>query len=89
MPMITDYKNVPNLVSTLYKIANLNPNIVLTGHGKSTTTESIKRDADLLSSVWKHVKSGYVKGKNSDEILDDIKDKLGPKYKPLYKDFSS
>jgi hypothetical protein len=51
--------------------------------------ESIKRDADLLSSVWKHVKSGYVKGKNSDEILDDIKDKLGPKYKPLYKDFSS
>lgn len=89
MPMITDYKNVSNLISTLYSIANLNPTIVLTGHGKATTIESIMRDADLLSIVWKQVKSDFAKGKNSNETLEDIKTKLGPKYKLLYKDFSS
>ena len=89
MPMITDHKNVPNLVSTLYKIANLNPTIVLTGHGNATTVESIKRDADLLSIVWKQVKSDFEKGKNFNETLENIKAKLGPKYKSLYKDFNS
>lgn len=89
MPIITDYKNVPNLINTLNTIACLNPTIVLTGHGKATTMESIKRDADLLSSVWKQVKSDFEKGKNSNETLKGIKVKLGLKYKPLYKDFSS
>jgi len=89
MPMISDYKNVPNLISTLNAIANLNPKIVLTGHGKSTTIESVKRDADFLSSIWKQVKTDFEKGKNSNEILEEIKVKLGPKYNHLYKDFNS
>lgn len=89
MPMVTDYKNVPNLISTLYVIANLNPNIVLTGHGKATTIESVKRDADFLSSIWKQVKTDFEKGKNSNEILEEIKVELGPKYNHLYKDFNS
>ena len=87
--MITDYKNIPNLVNTLYTIANLNPIIVLTGHGNATTVESIKRDADLLSSVWKQVNSNFEKGINSIETLEDIKVRLGAKYSPLYKDFNS
>nr|WP_321235285.1 MBL fold metallo-hydrolase [uncultured Psychroserpens sp.] len=89
MPMISDYKNVPNLISILYKIANLNPTVVLTGHGKATTTESVIRDADLLSNVWEKVTSDFAKGKSSNEIIEDIKVTLGPKYKPLYKDFNS
>tara|TARA_R110001632_G_scaffold83134_4_gene184233 strand:- start:566 stop:1528 length:963 start_codon:yes stop_codon:yes gene_type:complete len=89
MPMITGHGNVPNLIKTLYAIANLTPTIVLTGHGKATTVKSVIRDADLLSSVWKQVKSDYEKGKKSNETLIDIKAKLEPKYKLLYKDFSS
>ena len=89
MPMITNYKNVLNLVSTLNFIANLNPTIVLTGHGNASTEESIKRDADLLSIVWKQVKSDFEKGKNFNETLENIKAKLEPKYKSLYKDFNS
>ncbi|MEW7278238.1 MBL fold metallo-hydrolase [Aquimarina sp. 2201CG1-2-11] len=89
MPMITGHGNIPNLINTLNIIAKLNPSIVLTGHGKATTVESILRDADLLSSVWKQVKSGYQKGKKPNETLKNIKAKLAPEYKPLYKDFSS
>ena len=47
------------------------------------------RDADLLSSVLEEVKTGNEKGKNSDEILQNVRAKLGPKYRPLYKDFVS
>jgi glyoxylase-like metal-dependent hydrolase (beta-lactamase superfamily II) len=89
MPVITDHGNVPNLISTLYNIAKLNPRIVLTGHGSATTVESILRDADLLSSVWKQVQIDSKKGKKPNETLLAIKTTLGPKYSTLYKDFSS
>ncbi|SNZ00028.1 MBL fold metallo-hydrolase [Flagellimonas pacifica] len=87
MPVITGHGNVPNLISTLYAIAKLEPTIVLTGHGSATTPESIKRDADLLSSVWKQVQSDYGNGRTPEEILLTVKAKLEPKYGPLYKDF--
>ncbi|OJJ16967.1 MBL fold metallo-hydrolase [marine bacterium AO1-C] len=87
MPMITGHGNVPNLIKTLQAIAKLNPSIVLTGHGKATTAKSIKRDADLLSSVWKQVKASHKKGKTLDEILSNVSAKLGSKYSVLYQDF--
>ncbi len=87
MPIITSHGNIPNLIETLYAIVKLNPTIVLTGHGKATTVKSVIRDANLLSSVWKHVKEGYEKGEKLNKILLDIKTKLDPKYSPLYKDF--
>ncbi|PKV49696.1 glyoxylase-like metal-dependent hydrolase (beta-lactamase superfamily II) [Aquimarina sp. MAR_2010_214] len=89
MPMITGHGNVPNLISMLNTVAKLNPTIVLTGHGKATNVESVIRDADLLSSVWKQVKSDYEKGKKPNETLKDIEAKLTLKYKLLYNDFSS
>lgn len=88
MPMITGHGNVPNLIKTLHAIAKLKPSIVLTGHGKATTAKSLMRDADLLSSVWKQVKTDHKNGKQFNETLSDIMAKLGPKYKPLYKDFT-
>ena len=89
MPIITDHGNIPNLIDTLYDIAKLNPTIVLTGHGKATKIKSILRDADLLSNVWKHVKADFEKDKKPSETLLDIRAKLGPKYKLLYKNFDS
>jgi len=89
MPIITGHGNVSNLIDTLYAIAKLNPVVVLTGHGSATTVKSVIRDASLLSRVWKLVKAGYEKDKNPNEILLDVRSKLGPKYRPLYKDFVS
>ncbi|WP_190808803.1 MBL fold metallo-hydrolase [Flagellimonas sp. S3867] len=89
MPVITGHGNVPNLINTLYAIAKLNPTMVLTGHGSATTAKSVKRDAYLLSSVWKQVKTDSKNDKTADETLLNIRAKLGPKYEPLYKDFTS
>jgi len=89
MPIITGHGNVPNLINTLYKIAKLNPTIVLPGHGRATVVKSVIRDANLLSSVWEQVKIDYKNDKKWDETLLDVRDKLGPKYSPLYKDFSA
>lgn len=89
MPIITDHGNVPNLINTLYAIAKLNPTIILTGHGGVTTVKSVIRDADLLSSIWKQVKADYENDKKSNETLLDVRAKLGPKYRLLYKDFVS
>ncbi|CAM1348557.1 MBL fold metallo-hydrolase [Tenacibaculum crassostreae] len=89
MPMITEHGNIPSLISILNTVIKLNPDIVLTGHGKPTNLESVIRDAKLLSSVWEQVKSDYKKGKKTNETLETVKTKLGPKYKLLYKDFNS
>ena len=87
MPIITGHGNVPNLINTLYAVEKLNPTIVLTGHGRATTVDSVLRDANLLSSVWQQVKADAGNDKTSDETLLDVSTKLGPKYRPLYKDF--
>ena len=89
MPIITPSSNVANMIDTLYAVIKLNPAIVLTGHGKATTVKSVIRDADLLDSVWKLVKEGFEDAKKSNEILLQVSAILGPKYRPLYKDFDS
>jgi len=89
MPMITDHGNVPNLIDTLHEIATLSPDVVLTGHGNATTVTSVKRDAEMLSSIWEQVSRDHKKGIGHKETLIYIKTILGPKYKPLYKDFVS
>ncbi len=87
MPIITGHGNVVTLIDTLYTTAKLNPAIVLTGHGRATTVKSLIRDAELLSSVWAQVKSGYETDKKPNDTLSDVIDKIGQKYRPLYKDF--
>jgi cyclase len=87
MPIIIDHGNVANLINTLYAVVELNPTIVLPGHGVPTTVKSVIRDADLLSVVWDRVKEGYKAGKNKEEILSQISTTLEPKYKHLYKNF--
>ena len=89
MPMITDHGNIPNLIDSLHEFAELNPDIVLTGHGNATTSKSVIRDAEFLASVWEQVGSDHKKGLEPNEILMQVKAKLGPKYQPLYKDFES
>ena len=89
MPILTYHGNVPHLIDTLYEVAKLNPEIVLTGHGKATSGKSIKRDADLVAGVWKLVKAGYDDNKKPDEIVLDVSDELGPTYRPLYQNFDS
>jgi len=89
MPMITDHGNIPNLIDSLHEIAKLSPDIVLTGHGNATTIKSVKRDAELLSSIWEQVRLDHKNGITSDETLLRVKTNLGPKYHPLYKDFAS
>ena len=89
MPIMTHHGNVPNLIDTLLAVIKLNPAIVLPGHGKPTTVESVERDADILNATWKLVKEGHEAGKKPEEILSQFSTELGPKYKPLYKDFGS
>ena len=89
MPIMTPRGNIPNLINTLNTVVKLNPAIVLTGHGKVTTVKSVIRDAKLLDSVWKLVKEGHDNGKTSGDILSQVISKLGPEYRPLYKDFDS
>jgi hypothetical protein len=80
---------VVNLVDTLGDVIKLDHAIVLTGHGKATTSKSLIRDANLLDGVWQLVKTGYEDDKKSDEILLQVSAMLGPKYRPLYKNFDS
>ncbi|WP_274050514.1 MBL fold metallo-hydrolase [Thalassomonas haliotis] len=89
MPIMTPDINVANLIDTLYAVANLKPAIVLTGHGKTTTVKSVIRDADLLAAVKKLVQDGYKNDKKPDEITVQASTKLGPKYRPLYKNFDA
>ncbi|WP_019028163.1 MBL fold metallo-hydrolase [Colwellia piezophila] len=89
MPMIIYHGNVDNLINTINVVAKLNPTIVLPGHGKPTTGKSVIRDADLLAAVWSMVKAGYKAGNPQDEIQKQISTKLGPIYRPLYKNFDS
>jgi len=89
MPIITGHGNVITLIDTLNTIVKLDPSIVLTGHGTVTTTKSLIRDADLLSRVWAQVRTGYEKSEKANEILSNVIDKLGVKYRPLYKDFDA
>lgn len=89
MPMITGHGNVPNLIKTLQAIAKLRPAVVLTGHGKATNAQAIKRDADLLASVWQQVKTNYAKGIKLEDTLAAVKATLEAKYSPLYKNFTA
>lgn len=89
MPIMTPHGNVPNLIDTLYAVVKLKPAIVLPGHGKPTTVKSVIRDAELLDAVWKLVKEGLDGDETPDEILSQHFTKLGPEYRPLYKDFDS
>jgi glyoxylase-like metal-dependent hydrolase (beta-lactamase superfamily II) len=89
MPMITDHGNIPNLIDSLHEFAELNPDIVLTGHGNATTGKSVIRDAEFLASVWEQVGLYHKKDLEPNEILMQVKAKLGPKYQPLYKNFES
>ena len=70
-------------------MSELNPTIVLPGHGKPTTVKSVIRDANFLKVVWHQVKEGYDAGKKEDEILSKISTTLRTKYKPLYKNFDA
>ena len=89
MPIITPNANVPNLIATLNKVVKLKPSVVLTGHGSTTTLKSVKRDANLLASVWQLVKDGYKTGKKLDDIISQASTELAPTYKPLYKNFDT
>ena len=89
MPMITGHGNIPDLINTLKVVEKLNPSIVLTGHGKATTVNSVKRDISLLSTIWERVTLDYKKGKKATKTLEDLRVILEPKYKLLYKDFDS
>lgn len=89
MPIVTSHGNTLNLINTLHTVSKLNPTIVLTGHGKATSVESVKRDAKFLSSIWKQVKTAYENGKNFDETLLDINMQLKPIYSSIYKNYDA
>jgi glyoxylase-like metal-dependent hydrolase (beta-lactamase superfamily II) len=89
MPMITDHGDIPGLIKVLFTVAELHPDIVLTGHGNATTAKSITRDANLLTSLWEIVKENHSNGKMPDETLVEVSAELGPQYEPLYIDFVS
>lgn len=89
MPIITNPKNLPELINTLKKVASLQPNIVLTGHGKATNKTAIQRDLDLLTNVMRIVEEEYKKGKKAAEILPVVKSNLATKFLSKYKNFDS
>ncbi len=89
MPIITEDVNIPSLINTLNFIAELNPTKILIGHGNTTTVRSIKRDINLLSSVWKQVELDNKNGNRPEETLLKIKTELNPEYTFLYKNYTA
>ncbi|MTI39722.1 MBL fold metallo-hydrolase [Fulvivirga lutimaris] len=89
MPMITDHGDIDGLINTLNLVVQLNPSIVLTGHGSATTMSSVIRDSELLTSVWEQVKLDHKSGHTPVKTLSAVSVKLSSKYEPLYKDFTT
>lgn len=89
LPIMTHHGNLPNLIETLNRVVELNPTVVLPGHGEPTTVDSPKRDVLFLTSVLKMVDDGRTTGLSSDEIVTGVKQHLGPKYAQFYRDFES
>ena len=89
MPIMTPRGNVPNLIETLNTVINMNPMIVLPGHGKVTTVKSVIRDAEFLTAAWQQIKKSLDNGKKSSDTLLLVISKLEQEYRMQYKDFDS
>lgn len=89
VPIMTPRGNVPQLVNVLNMLKKMKPEFVLTGHGKTTTVESLVRDSEFLEAAWTLVKEGYSEDKTLDLIVPHVLATLNDKYRPLYRDFDA
>ena len=56
----------------LDELNQLQPDVVIPGHGKVTDLEGVMRLKNLLQSFWDAVQQGYDKGQSDFEMVDDV-----------------
>lgn len=89
MPIITDHSDMEAWIENLNYIEELNPTIVLTGHGHATTKVSVMRDSEFFLSILKQIKTGCENRTSLDEIQFSIRSQMGPVYQGLYENFDA
>jgi len=88
LPIMTPRGKVTNLIETLNLVIELQPEIVLPGHGNVTTIASVKRDKQFLEAVWQQVKASDNRAKLMADLSDN-NNKLRKAYQSQYKDFDA
>ena len=89
MPILINPSHVQQLINTLKTIAKLQPEFVLTGHGKPTIKQAIHRDIDLLTKVMKLVKDAHQLNKKQPEIESIVINELSNEFQSKYKNFNT
>jgi cyclase len=87
MPILTHHGSIPNLMETLRIVGELNPAVVLPGHGQPTTVLSVNRDLEFLANVMRMVREGLASELGPKQIAARITSVLGPAYSEMYRDF--
>ena len=77
-------RNRPSGVLCIHASFNeLQPNVVIPGHGKVTDVQGVMRLQNLLQSFWDAVVKGYDEGQSDFEMVDDVTIALA-KFVPHY-----
>lgn len=72
MPSTFD-ANVQQWITFLGELEELQPNVVVPGHGDVTDVSAIRRQREFLTAFWEEVQSGYDAGKTDFEMQDDVR----------------
>ncbi|BDX05478.1 MBL fold metallo-hydrolase [Planctobacterium marinum] len=87
LPIMTHHGDLAGLISSLDSVLQLQPSVVLTGHGAVTDASSIVRDSRFLTAALAHIKQGFEHKTPLPEITASFEQSFGPTYKSQYKDF--
>lgn len=79
----TLYSNLRQWIILLGELNELQPNVVIPGHGKVTDVQGVMRLQNLLQSFWDAVVKGYDEGQSDFEMVDDVTIALA-KFVPHY-----
>ncbi|MEJ6475176.1 MBL fold metallo-hydrolase [Pseudoalteromonas piscicida] len=89
IPIMTPRGNVTHLISTLKKVEQLDPLIVLTGHGENTSVKSVSRDIQFLTVAWNAVREALAKGTAPTKIPGSLQAQLRLEFGSAYQDFDT
>lgn len=82
MPSTFD-SNLTNWINLLGKLENMQPEVVIPGHGKVTDINGVTRLKSLLKTFWSAVEKGYEEGQADYEMTTAVINEMA-KYEPLY-----
>lgn len=68
----TNVSDLRQWMSLLTELEQLQPKVVIPGHGKLTDIHGITRLRELFITMWDAINAGYLAGKADYEMLDDV-----------------